>query len=78
MRAYVNGQLAGSATLNRQTSYNTETKGLYYALGYPTSTNMGSGAGANYRLGAFHVWNDAISSSTILNNYNATRGKYGK
>ncbi len=78
LRAYVNGQSAGSATLNRQTPYNTETKGLYYALGYPTSTNMGSGAGANYRLGAFHVWNDAISGTTVLNNYNATKSTYGK
>jgi len=39
---------------------------------------MGSSAGANFRFGAFHVWNDAISSATILNNYNATRYTYGK
>ena len=78
LRSYVNGQSAGSATLNRQTPYNTETKGLYYALGYPTATNMGSGAGANFRLGALHIWNDAISDATILNNYNATKTAYGK
>jgi hypothetical protein len=79
LTAYVNGQSAGNSNISRQTPYNTGGGvGLYYTLGYPTSTNMGSGAGANYRLGAFHVWNDAISSSTILNNYNATRGKYGK
>jgi hypothetical protein len=78
LNAYVNGQSAGSSTRIRQTPYNTLTKGLYYALGYPTGINMGSGAGANFRFGAFHVWNDAISSDTILNNYNATKASYGK
>jgi len=78
LRSYVNGQFAGSSTLNRQTPYNTESKGLYYALGYPTATNMGSGAGSNFRLGALHIWNDTLSGSTILNNYNATKAIYGK
>jgi hypothetical protein len=78
LNAYVNGQSAGSATRIRNTPYNSLSKGLYYALGYPTSTNMGSNLGANFRLGAFHVWNDAISSNTVLNNYNATRNTYGK
>ena len=79
LRGYVNGQLAGSSTYARQTPYITGSgAGLYYALGYPTSTNMGSGAGAEFRLGAFHVWNTAISGTTILNNYNATKASYGK
>lgn len=78
LNAYVNGQSAGSATRIRNTPYNSLSKGLYYALGYPTATNMGSSAGANFRFGAFHVWNDAISSTTVLNNYNATRNTYGK
>ena len=78
LNAYVNGQSAGSATRIRNTPYNSLSKGLYYALGYPTATNMGSSAGANFRFGAFHVWNDALSSDTVLNNYNATRASYGK
>jgi hypothetical protein len=78
LTAYVNGQSAGATSITRQTPYNTLTKGLYYSLGYPTPSNMGSGAGANFRFGAFHVWNDAISSDTILNNYNATKASYGK
>ena len=78
LTAYVNGQSAGTTSISRQTPYNTLNKGLYYALGYPTTTNMGSSQGANFRLGAFHIWNDAISSTTVLNNYNATRNTYGK
>jgi len=78
LNAYVNGQSAGSSTRIRNTPYNSLGKGLYFALGYPTGTNMGSGLGANFRFGAFHVWNDAISSATVLNNYNATKSTYGK
>ena len=77
LNAYVNGQSAGSSTRIRNTPYNTLGKGLYYALGYPTTTNMGSGVGADFRLGAFHIWNDAISDAIILNNYNATKARYG-
>jgi hypothetical protein len=78
LRGYVNGQLAGSSTYARQTPYNNGSSvGLYYALGYPTTTNMGSGAGSNFRLGAFHVWNTALGSSVVLDNYNATKTSYG-
>lgn len=78
LRAYVNGQSAGSATFARQTPYNNGgSLGLYYTLGYPDFTQLGSGVGANFRLGAFHVWNTAINLSTILNNYNATKASYG-
>ena len=78
LRAYVNGELAGSATLNRQTPYNTESKGLYYSLGYPTGTNMGGAGGSNFRLGALHLWNSALPASTVLNNYKATKSTYGR
>jgi hypothetical protein len=79
LRAYVNGQLAGSATFVRLTPYNDGSgAGLYYTLGYPDFTDLGSNQGANFRLGAFHVWNTAISGTTILNNYNATKASYGK
>ena len=79
LRGYVNGQLAGSSTYARHTPYNNGSgAGLYYALGYPTSTKMSSSSGgSDFRLGAFHVWNTALSLSTILNNYNATKSAYG-
>ena len=79
LRAYVNGQFAGSVNVSRQTPYNNNSGGiLYYALGYPTGTNMGGGGGSNYRLGALHVWNTGIPASTVLNNYKSTKSSYGR
>ena len=77
LRGYVNGQLAGSLVKARQTPYNTSSVGLYYTLGYPTNTNMGSGAGSIFRLGAFHVWNKALSSTEVTDFYDATKTPYG-
>lgn len=78
LKAYVNGQAAGSVNKLRNTPYNAIGKGLYYALGYPSVTNMGSTFGSTFRLGAFHVYNTALSDTDILSNYNATKAAYGK
>ena len=79
VRAYVNGQSAGSVNASRQTPYNNNSgAGLYYALGYPTATNMGSGVGSNFRLGALHIWNTGISAATVLSNYQSTKSPYGR
>lgn len=78
LKAYVNGQAAGSVNKLRNTPYNAIGKGLYYALGYPSVTNMGSALGSTFRLGAFHVYNTALSDTNILSNYNATKAAYGK
>ena len=76
LTAYVNGQSAGTSSLSRETPGNNGY-GLYYNLGYPTGTNMGGGGGSTFRFGALHVYNTGISSSTVLSNYNATKGSYG-
>jgi len=80
LTGYINGQSVGTLSKNnRQTPYNNGVSGTgyYYNIGYRTSTNMGSGADGTFRIGAFHVWNDALNASTILNNYNATKTSYG-
>jgi len=78
LKGYINGQPAGSlAKNNRQTPYNNGNTNYYYNIGYRSSTNLGSGADGTFRLGAFHIWNDALSDATILNNYNATKTTYG-
>jgi hypothetical protein len=78
LRGYINGQPAGTlAKSNRQTPYNDGGTGYYYNIGYRTATNMLSGTDATFRLGAFHIWNQAISDATILNNYNVTKASYG-
>ena len=86
LTAYVNGQVAGtSISYVRQTPYNNGGNlGLYYTIGYPTSTNMatspggtGLGPASNFKLGAFNVYNNALSATEVLNNYNATKTSYG-
>jgi|LauGreDrversion4_2_1035121.scaffolds.fasta_scaffold85518_5 hypothetical protein len=80
LTGYINGQPAGTfAKNNRQTPYNNGPAGVgyYYNIGYRSGTNMLSGTDGTFRLGAFHIWNNALNSSTILNNYNATKASYG-
>jgi len=80
LTGYINGQSVGTLSKSdRQTPYNNGPvgTGYYYNIGYRSGTNMGSGADGTFRLGAFHIWNDTLNSSTILNNYNATKASYG-
>ena len=76
LRGYVNGSAAGSATYARQSPYNNGY-GLYYAIGAGTVTNLGDGTYSNMRLGAFHVYNTALSATQVSNNFIAARGTYG-
>ena len=79
LKGYINGQPAGTfAKNNRQTPYNNGgPTGYYYNIGYRSGTNMLSGTDGTFRLGAFHIWNEAISDAIILNNYNVTKSAYG-
>lgn len=77
LKSYTNGQLSGNLVIDRLSPGNI-SKGLYYALGYPTVTNMGAGnGGSTFRLGAFHVWNNCLTDATVLRNYNITKNVYG-
>ena len=76
LTGYINGQSAGTTTVSRQSPGNYGA-GLYYNLGYPTATNMGSGAGSTFRFGALSVYNRGLTSAEVLTNYNATKGTYG-
>jgi hypothetical protein len=78
MTAYVNGLEAGSASVARQTPYNNGGPTYYYyTLGYPTNQDMGSSASSTFRLGALHIWNDALSPSMVSRNFRATKSAYG-
>lgn len=77
LRGYVNGQLAGSLNLTRQTPYNEGSgSGLYYALASTAGTNLGDGTNSKLKLGAFHVYNTALTSQQVLNNYNTQKSNY--
>ena len=77
MKGWVNGQFAGSYNIARQTPYNNGSgKGLYYALASSASTNLGDGTNSKLKLGAFHVYNTALTQQQVLNNYNAQKSNY--
>lgn len=77
LRGYVNGQLAGSKTVNRWSPYNNGgLVGLYYAIGAADSTSLGDGTAAKIKLGAFHIYKTSISNQQVLNNYNAQKSNY--
>lgn len=72
LKAYVNGQQCGEATYARSTP-NQNGSELHYAIGYGTSTNMSNSNNfAKIRLGTFEVYNTALDSNTIENNYNTS------
>jgi len=72
---YVNGQLVGSQT-NVNYSASNAGGGNFHFLGQsnPGSNNTGMYSG---RYGQFSVYNRALSSTEISQNFNALRGRYG-
>jgi hypothetical protein len=76
MRGYVNGQLAGTKNLIRDTPYNLGSTGLHYAIATADTTSLGDGSPSKMKLGDFHVYNIALTQQQILNNYNYTKSDY--
>ena len=79
LRGYVNGALAvTSATITRSTPYNDGGNlALHYAIAHTDATNLGDGTFSNMRLGAFHIYNTALSAGQVLTNFQADRSRYG-
>jgi hypothetical protein len=83
LRGYVNGVLVGTSTVNRSSPGNNG-KGMYYYVGYPTSTNMvdtssvgfGQGPTGAFRFGGMHVYNRGITTAEVLGNYNSQKDGY--
>ena len=76
LRAYVNGNAAGTNTFSRLNP-NEGAAGIYYAIAATDITNMGDGTYANMRLGQFLVYSTDLSAAQVLQNFNATRATYG-
>ena len=74
LRGYVNGSLAvTSGTISRS----TPGANLYYAIASQDNTSLGGGSYANMRFGGMQVYNTALSTNDVLNNYNATKSRFG-
>ena len=78
LRAYVNGSAAGNAAYSRLTPYN-DGGGvpLKYGIALADFTNLGDGTYGDFRFGAFQVYNTALNSSNVLQNYNAQKSRFG-
>ena len=76
---YVNGVSAvTSGTISRQTPYNNNSGGgLYYAVAAADSTNLGNGSASNMRFGGMQMYNTALNSTDVLQNYNAQKSRFG-
>jgi hypothetical protein len=81
LKAYINGQLAGTTTGSRISPYNDPDHppgywGLNYAIGAADATSLGDGTPAKMKLGDFQVYKTALTQQQILNNYNYTKSDY--
>ena len=72
LTAYINGSSIGTTTFTRSTN-----SVLYYTIGSTDGTNMGTAAYAAGRCGAFYNYNTALTATEVLQNYNATKSRYG-
>jgi len=73
LTAYINGASIGTTTFTRQT-----TTSLYFGLcAIDSVTNMGTAGYAGGRMGNFMFYNRGLSSSEVLQNYNAQKTRFG-
>jgi len=70
--AYINGSSIGTTTFTRET-----TTSLYYGLCSIDGTNMGTNAYGSGKMGNFMFYNRALSATEVLQNYNATKTRFG-
>lgn len=76
LTGYVNGTNVGTVTFNRLAPYNNGHN-LHYSIASQTATNTGVNSFCSMSLGAFQVYNKALSSAEVLQNYNAAKSRFG-
>lgn len=78
LRGYVNGAAAGTGAYVRSSPYvDGGGVGLHYSVAAGAGTNLGDGSYSNMRLGAFQVYNTALTAGQVLTNFQADRSRYG-
>lgn len=73
--AYINGNSIGTTTFTRSVPWENG-RDLYYALCATDSTNMGSSGYAGARISQFLLYNRALTSTEVKQNFDALKGRY--
>jgi len=74
LTGYVNGVSAvTSGTISRA----TPGANLYYAVASLDGTNLGDGTYANMRFGGMQIYNTALSGTSVLQNFNSQKARFG-
>ena len=74
LTGYVNGV---SAVTSGTISRSTNGANLFYAIAALDSTNLGDGTYSNMRFGGMQIYNTALASSDVLQNYNSQKSRFG-
>lgn len=73
LTAYINGASIGTTTFTRSRNGSA----IHYTIGARDDTNMGTNAYWKGMFSNFSVYNRALTAQEILQNYNATKKRYG-
>lgn len=68
LSAYVDGQGIGTTNINRVNPWSNGA-GLHYAIGGACATTLGDGGYSALRFGQLEIWNGAITSTEVAQNY---------
>lgn len=78
-RGYLDGSLAGSVAVSWDSPHinGGGTNDLYMGFGVADVTNQGDGTYYNGRFGVIRLYTGALTADEILQNYNATKWRFG-
>ena len=78
LQGYVDGAAAGSPiAVSWDSPMNDSDPSFYIAFGAADFTDQGDGSYFDGRMGVQRIYNKALSSAEVLQNWNATKGQYG-
>lgn len=73
LTGYINGVSFGTTTFSRQRNGSA----IYYTIGAPDGTNMGTFSYWNGKFSNFSVYNRSLTAAEVLKNYISTKKRYG-
>lgn len=77
MKGYVDGTEVASVTSAYDSPLDSVSTNHYFLFGAADTTNMGNGSYYDGRMGEIRIYEDALTPTEVLNNYNSTKARYG-